>query len=432
MKRKRTISTSQEKEFKKTLKQKEAIKLLSSDAKNTMLYGGSRSGKTFIILYAIIVRASKCLSRHLILREKFNHVKTSVWLDTLPKVFKICFPDLPYQENKSDYYITLPNGSEIWIGGLDSKERTEKVLGKEYSTIFFNECSQLTFTSVEMAKTRLAELNILKKKLYYDENPPTRRHWSYWTFIKHWHPADEKELNPNQYRSMLINPIDNIDNIDEDYIPEILSQLSQKQRDRFEFGLFTDSDDGEAYYEFDRETHVKEFDRPLGRTFIGQDFNVDPMASTLAGVINGVIYVFDEVFQRNSDTYKLAKEIKRKQLPLIQFIPDSTGKNRKTSGKSDFQILKDEFGDNCITYTRNPFVTDRVNNINRMLRDGLLFIHPRCKKLINDLEKVSWKGNELDQKTDKLLTHSSDSLGYICWTLFPMTGVNNGIVITKR
>ena len=112
--------------FKKTIKQKEAVKLLSGSAKHLMLFGGSRSGKTFILIYAILVRAAKVRSKHLILRLNFNHIKRSIWLDTLPKVIRICFPQLGVVEsdyNKSDYFLRLTNGSEIWIGGLDSKER---------------------------------------------------------------------------------------------------------------------------------------------------------------------------------------------------------------------------------------------------------------------------------------------------------------------
>jgi hypothetical protein len=45
--------------FNKTDKQKEAIKLLSGPAKRIMLFGGSRSGKTAILIYALFVRALK-------------------------------------------------------------------------------------------------------------------------------------------------------------------------------------------------------------------------------------------------------------------------------------------------------------------------------------------------------------------------------------
>lgn len=380
-----------------------------------MLYGGSRSGKTFIIVFAIIVRACKVKSRHVMLRGTFNSIKTSIWLDTMPKVLSIAFPKLIYHLNKTDYYLILPNGSEIWICGLDDDKRVEKILGKEFSTIFFNECSQLAYSSVQIALTRLAEKNSLKKKVYYDENPPSKKHWSYWVFIKKLCPIEIEPIeDPENYASMVMNPKDNMENIDEDYL-KMLAKMPKKERDRFMNGLFGDDDDGAAYYSFDREVHVAETKRLPGTLFIGMDFNVMPMTAVVCQVINNAIHVHDEVYLENSDTYKMSDSlIKSRYVGTV--IPDSTGKNRSTSGKSDFDILKG-YGFK-IPHVFNPAQTDRVNNVNRLLTENRLIINPKCKKLIADLEQVSWKDNKLDQKgANKMLTHISDALGYACWHL---------------
>ena len=79
--------------FNHTEKQHEAVRVLAS-GDEAALFGGSRSGKTFIIIRSIIIRACKTKSRHLIARFRFNHAKTSIWYDTLPKVLELCFPDL--------------------------------------------------------------------------------------------------------------------------------------------------------------------------------------------------------------------------------------------------------------------------------------------------------------------------------------------------
>jgi len=230
--------------FKKTPRQSEATKLLSSKARNILLYGGSRSGKSAVLVYAIITRAIKSKSRHVILRQQFNHVKQSIVMDTFPKVFKLAYPDV-YKKSvlsKSDWYYKLPNESEIWFGGLDDKERTEKILGNEYTTIMFNECSQMTETSVNMALTRLAEKNNLKKKAYFDENPPRKTHWSYKWFKEHI-TAEGQKLPSELYADMLMNPHDNIDNIDEDYIRLNLENLPPLLRKRFLEGEFCDAED---------------------------------------------------------------------------------------------------------------------------------------------------------------------------------------------
>jgi phage terminase large subunit len=344
-------------------------------------------------------------------------------MDTLPKLLHICFPDLPLQWNRTDYLITLPNGSEVWIGGVGNEKEVEKILGKEYSTIYFNECSQLSYSAVQLVLTRLAEKSALTKKVYYDENPPSKKHWSYWQFIKKLNPTENEPLeDPDDYACMRLNPTDNIDNIDPTYL-KTLKALSSKEKARFLFGEFTDADDGQVYYEFKREEHVSESAIKLaGTIFIGMDFNVDPMTAVLFQIRDNKFVVFDEIYLRNSDTPKMCKTIKDMGLAGAKIIPDSTGRNRKTSGKSDFIIIEEHFGKGCIQSTQNPFVVDRVNNVNRLLSQNRIIINPKCKKLINDLEQVAWRDNKLDQTGDaKLLTHISDCLGYGCWKLDPMT-----------
>lgn len=404
--------------FRLTKRQELAISILASEAKHCLLFGGSRSGKTFLLVRSIIIRACKAKSRHIILRQHFNHIKTSVWLETLPKVLSTCFPHLTVNWNKTDYFIELPNGSTIFVAGLDDEKHIEKILGKEFSTIYFNECSQLGYNSVQIALTRLAEKSDLRKKVYYDANPPTKRHWTYWFFIKGIHPENGQPIEQGQYASMLMNPQDNLENIDEEYI-SLLNSLDEKQRKRFLLGEFNDDSDGSAYYAFNRDVNVTDFDSSYqsGQIRIGMDFNVMPMTAVIGYRVNDKFYIWDEMFLENSDTFKMCDQLKAKKY-VGTVYPDSTGSNRKTSGKSDHVILKESGF--IIQSTRNPFVTDRVNNINRLLRDGKIIIHPRCKKLINDLEKVTWKNDELDQKTDKMLTHITDALGYLCWALDPI------------
>ena len=62
-----------------------ATRLLGSDARHILFYGGARSSKTFLLVRAMIIRALKARgSRHLIARFRFAHVKQHVALDTFP------------------------------------------------------------------------------------------------------------------------------------------------------------------------------------------------------------------------------------------------------------------------------------------------------------------------------------------------------------
>jgi len=112
-------------EFKKTAKQSQAIDLMTRYI-YCLFEGGSRSGKTFIEIYAILARAFKHPeTRHVAVRKHFNHAKMSLWHQTIPDVFSIAYPGIKYKENKTEWVIELGNGSQLFIGGTDDKERTE-------------------------------------------------------------------------------------------------------------------------------------------------------------------------------------------------------------------------------------------------------------------------------------------------------------------
>ena len=238
--------------MKLTDKQIEAQKILAGPAVHIMLFGGSRSGKTFLLTRNVIMRALKAdESRHSILRFRFNHVKSSIVHDTFPKVMRLAFPGVNYRIDKTDWFAEFDNGSQIWFGGLDDKERTEKILGQEYATIYLNECSQIPQGSRDMAVTRLAQKveqhienrpsKMLRPRMYYDCNPPTKAHWSYKLFVNKTDPDTKRALsNPDDYSWFQINPQDNADNLSDGYL-DTLRSLSGRLQRRFLLGEFADA-----------------------------------------------------------------------------------------------------------------------------------------------------------------------------------------------
>jgi phage terminase large subunit-like protein len=235
-------------DFRLTAKQDEANEILASNAGHIMLFGGSRSGKTFLAVRALVVRAIKAAkSRHAILRFRFNAVKASIAYDTFPKVMELCWPSVKYELNKTDWFFELANGSQIWLGGLDDKERTEKILGNEYASIFLNECSQIPWSSRNIAVTRLAQVakqvdgNALKPRMIYDENPPDKGHWTYRVFVQKTDPESKQPLpDPHNYAAIQLNPRDNLDNLPADYLGT-LQGLSARLQRRFLLGEFRDA-----------------------------------------------------------------------------------------------------------------------------------------------------------------------------------------------
>jgi len=231
--------------FELTLVQNTAIERFKTLAKEFFLVGGSRSGKTFIIIYQQIQMAlANAGSRHLIARFRFNHVKNSVWRDTLRKVLKLCYPDASVTWRNTDYYIEFGNGSQIWLAGLDEKDRTEKILGMEFLTVFLNEASQIPYNTYTTIKTRLAQqMENARPLLFIDANPPSKKHWLYKIFVGYTEPETNTTLNQNRYSMLRMNPDQNLANISSDYL-DTLDSLPLRKRLRFRDGEFADDTDG--------------------------------------------------------------------------------------------------------------------------------------------------------------------------------------------
>lgn len=233
--------------FSYTPAQCRALAAAGGPARNLLVYGGSRSGKTFALCCALVVRALKAPGgRHAVIRRHCNAVHASVGLDTLPKVLKTRFPGLDCEFRRTEGLFRFPNGSEIRLIGLDDERRAEKILGQEFATLYFNECSELDYAGVQTALTRLAQkLPGITDKAFYDCNPPSRRHWTYRLFIEKVDPVSGAPLrSPENYCSLRINPDDNRANLPENYIEETLADLPERQRRRFLLGEWSDDNEG--------------------------------------------------------------------------------------------------------------------------------------------------------------------------------------------
>lgn len=234
-----------------TSKQREAREVLSGSATHIALGGGSRSGKTALIVRQIATRALKTPnSRHAILRFRLNAIKAAIVDDTWPKIMRLAFPRVEYELNKTDLYADFENKSRVYFAGLDDKDRVEKILGTEFVTMAFNEASQIPLASRDIALTRLAqkvtqtvgdESTLLQPRAFYDFNPPNKAHWTYRLFIEKIDPETRRALgNPQDYAYFRINPEDNQVNISPAYLAQ-LQAMSPRLRKRFLQGEFADA-----------------------------------------------------------------------------------------------------------------------------------------------------------------------------------------------
>lgn len=209
---------------------------------------------------------------------------------------------------------------------------------------------------------------------------------------------------------------------------------------------------GLVYYPFARSrnclTHVF---NPKGEVWVGQDFNVNPMASIIGQPFtnrdgNTGVHWFYERRAPNSDTFALVKflnkfcEQNHVDKSRITIFPDASSRARSTSGKSDFRILRDA-NFRVDAPLANPFVRDRVNTVNSLLMGRgtaypRLLVDPRCVNLIEAMEKQTWDVNVDPPQPSKTggFDHILDALGYACWRKLPLRGRMSlgGIPETRR
>jgi len=198
-----------------------------------------------------------------------------------------------------------------------------------------------------------------------------------------------------------------------EYYETLFNAYSPEQREAYLNGKFLNLTLGRAYSVFDRERHIKILDgyRNL-EICAGLDFNVDYMSAEIYANGNGWVHYFDEIRLKNSNSFELSERLAAKY-PGIRVFPDATGAARKSSSsRSDHQIFRDA-GFNVVARRSNPRVMDRVNAMNKILREDKMSIEPgTCPMLVKDLERVTWKSGDLDKTTDLSLTHASDAAGY--------------------
>ncbi|MBX9853907.1 MAG: PBSX family phage terminase large subunit [Gemmatimonadaceae bacterium] len=166
--------------------------------------------------------------------------------------------------------------------------------------------------------------------------------------------------------------------------------------------------------------------RDLGGTiYIGQDFNVNPMASVFANKVADECHIFDAWALPTSNTTEVCEAVKRAYPNRdIVFCPDPAGNQRRSSttlvGQTDFTIIR-SFGFRLHAPPKHPAVVDRENNANQMYEyEGRrrVRIAPKAAVLIEALNGLKYKpGTNLRDKASHH-DHLCDAADYLLWQEF--------------
>ena len=216
-------------------------------------------------------------------------------------------------------------------------------------------------------------------------------------------------------------------------LQEIFARIVIDQTGRV-YSCYRDGVNNEDKYKYDP-------DRPIYLTF---DFNILSASPISAAVVqlfdSGNDYfdaqIIDEIIIPHGDTAKACYEFIARyrhrstglapHKSVLHLYGDASGNHSQTI--SEYQVAADVLATEYAgrleipEITHNPLISERVAAFNAKLCNALgvasCFISKKCKTLINDLKKVLPKDGKID-KSDPLLTHISDAVGYLFRWLFP-------------
>ncbi len=191
---------------------------------------------------------------------------------------------------------------------------------------------------------------------------------------------------------------------------------------------------GGIFHAFDREFNVRPcvYD-PALPLVVTSDFNVDPMAWVLIQRQSDMDVVVDELWIRNTNTPAALDELMSRygsHKGGFQMYGDASAKGRRTSAaQSDYaHIVNDvrlkKLGRTMHYTMSNPLLVDRFAATNARIcsGDGVrhVFVDPKCKNLIRDLETRTYKPGTRETADTDDQGHPTDALGYYLHKRYPL------------
>ena len=361
--------------------------------------------------------------------------------------------EIPYEFLKTENLLILPEapfyGANVLCRSLDAYERLRG------TNLAWFGIDELTYAPQE-AWTRLqGRLRHPKanRRGAFAAWTPKGYDWVYEAFINNPKPG---------WRAYIASPRENRYVTETGMYDALQAGYDEKLYRQEVLGEYLSLTSGLAYYSFDRRMNVRDlpYDRRLPLCW-SLDFNINPMCSVIAQVeeitdaktvaLTGhheyEIRILDEIYLGDSNTPEACEAFEehtqqyQRGNPLVVYVyGDASGSARQRAvgagANSDWAVIKQYFANKReykMSYKykpANPLVKDRVAAVNAGLCNSQqvrrVFVHPRCKMLIRDFERVTFKAgtNTLDQTTDPMLTHISDAAGYLIETVmgFRQTG----------
>ena len=208
----------------------------------------------------------------------------------------------------------------------------------------------------------------------------------------------------------------NAKNLPPDYIPSLYNTYPSQLVDAYVDGEFVNLTSGTVYHAYNRERcRSRETIKDGEPLFIGQDFNVGKMASTVyVQRPNGwhAVAELSDLFD-TPDVIRVIDERWQSNGHRIIMYPDASGKNRKSNNASTSDIaLLEQAGFDVRVNASNPAVKDRVLAMNKALECGKVWVNDSaCPNTARGLEQQAYDKNGEPEKSSGV-DHQNDASTY--------------------
>jgi PBSX family phage terminase large subunit len=381
-----------------------ALALWKCKDHEAIIVGPAETGKTFGALTKLNALCWKYPGvQAAIVRKTYKSTVSSV-VQTFTK--KIILPGsniTPYGGERPDWF-DYPNGSRIWIGGMDSPD---KVLSSERDFIYVNQAEELQLQDWETLTTRCTGRagNSPYAQLFGDANPSTTLHW-----IRQRANAENLTYIRSVHKD---NPLlfDDDGNLTDQGRLTIttLQSLTGVRRKRLYEGEWATAE-GAVYDMFSTQDHVKERDLAEFREFgLAMDEGyTNPAVILLIGIdSDGRWHVISEFYQRGV--------LQRDVVDYAVKLTEQYGVSVAAVDAAAAGLIAELQDNNVPAEKAKGRVQDGIYAIQDRLKiqpDGRprLTISPECINVINEFESYIWKP-EKDEPV-KENDHAMDALRY--------------------
>jgi hypothetical protein len=327
--------------------------------------------------------------------------------------------DIPYTFRASplpEYTLHLPGGDTKIL--CRSFENWSRIIGLNLAWVLADEIDTVTPSIASKAFPKiLGRLRAGNVRQFGAASTPEGFRWMWNTF-----GSDEAQQRPDR-KLIKMRTADN-PHLPPDFIERLQANYDPSLLRAYLDGEFVNLTTGQVYDRFDRSKHVRDDFEPFHddeTILVGIDFNITNTNAALALRRGRELFFFDEIAGAH-DTDAIGQELRRRYPDArILGYPDASGANRSTnSSRSDVAILA-SYDISNMAPKANPPIRDRVAAVQAALENGKgetrLWVHPRCRKLIECLELQSYtEKGEPDKEAG--YDHMNDAAGYLVHRVF--------------